>query len=294
MPEIGNEVGRVKPDFKSAFIGLLKKLAPNKAVQPSKLDHPTIAREELYKIIHEESVSSDQFLGQQISIGQAPSKFTFPNSEIKYGLQALPKWTKAAGDKETAGILFTDLSGATRFRDLAKGEQSDVDIFVLDYSNRTPERASALLSQLSLTERAFILVPDGFTGTVKGDHIVERGKKLLGSVHVHPSGNPPSGHDFANMVYSGESVKGVVGDDRLYLFVRTKETPELEIQATRDGRSTTMHDYGVELGDAMTEIERSGIPTSGARMQVLINHCREKSILLYAGDMTENEFTRVV
>ena len=50
--------------------------------------------------------SSEKFLGQTLSINQMPSTFSFQSNEIKYGLQQLSKWSRAAGGKETAGVIY--------------------------------------------------------------------------------------------------------------------------------------------------------------------------------------------
>ncbi|MBI3380257.1 hypothetical protein HY029_05880 [Candidatus Gottesmanbacteria bacterium] len=216
--------------------------------------------------------------------------------DIKYGLLALKKWSEESGGNETAGVMWVNPLGDISFKELAKGSEDMVPIHILDLTKYSPEEAERYLNQFKLREKTFVLLPEHTveTVTLPGDHIVERGKKVLGSVHVHPSGNPPSAGDFTlALFFQEQAVKGVIAGDELYLFVRTKETPQLDITVNQDN-SNNMMDYQRAMEQEIEDLEKKGLTTPDARNQILIKHVHQNNITLYKGTIAENNFQKII
>lgn len=265
------------------------------------IKHSPIGQGPVVNILPEapkEIISSEKFLRQNLPVDQMPPFFSFQNDEVKFGLVALSKWAKAAGGKETAGVIYTDATENMRFRHTNIGIETGVSIYNHDLSKLTPVRAQERLVEISNSNKAaFVLLPEGCPNDTKLNEriITETGKKIDGSVHVHPSGNPPNGHDLAILLFARkDSIKGVVAGDKHYLMVASKDTPNHDIQPTKDNKSTTMHDFGAKIDEETIQlIIKSDIPTPIAVMQSLIKHCRLNKVGLYEGDLETNIYRKI-
>jgi hypothetical protein len=247
---------------------------------------------------------SEKFLGQTLSIDQMPNFFSFQSSEIRYGLQALSKWARAAGGKETAGVIYESANENMRFRHITIGSESDVNIFIHDLSKLTPVNARNELQTIAhydtfsqKAEDKFVLLPEDCQNNLilSKRIIIEKGKKLDGSIHVHPSGNPPNGHDLALLLFNrDEPMKGVIAGDKHYVMVASKTTPNYDIQPTNKNMSTTMHDFGDEIDNETDKLIAAEIPVPIAIMQSLVKHCRLNSVGLYEGSLETNIYRKIV
>ncbi|MFZ2025054.1 MAG: hypothetical protein WAV51_02130 [Microgenomates group bacterium] len=251
--------------------------------------------------------SSDTFLGKSLPLNLMPKFFSFQNDEVKFGLSALSKWAHAGNETETAGVLFEDLTGKLRFRDITEGGDAGVEIHINNLTHLGPDKARQELQRIAhvqslydLHEDRFVLLPEMNADDVplaKEIH-KEQGKKLYGSVHVHPSGNPPNGHDLALLLFdradTGDSMKGVIAGDKHYIMAASKDTPDFALEATKDFKSTTMHDFAEVIDNETKQLIHSGIPTKSALMQSLIKACQLNLVGLYEGNVQTNIYRKIV
>lgn len=247
--------------------------------------------------------SPDKFIGQNLAANQMPAFFSFQSDEIRYGFLALSKWSKEAGGKETAGVVYEDINGNMRFRHITIGTKTVVGISIQDLSHKSVTDVRKELSYISSAveysksdRNSFVLLPESFNDDVsliKGV-IFEKGKKIYGSTHVHPSDNPPNGVDLALLIFARtDNIKGVITGDKHYLMVTTKDTPNYDILPSKDNKSSTMHDYGYEIDRETRKLISSGIPTQAAIMQSLIKYCQLNSVTLYEGDLETNIYRKI-
>ena len=113
--------------------------------------------------------ATEVFIGKRLPLSEMPNFFSFQPDEVKYGLQALLKWSGAAGGKEAAGVLFKGVNGDTKFRDLTVGSETSVNILTTDLSRLSPDEARIKLKEISdgdvfsrFVDRRFVLISEQY------------------------------------------------------------------------------------------------------------------------------------
>ena len=266
--------------------------------------------------------TSEKFLTKELSITQLPNEFSF-NDEIKYGLLSFEKWSKES-NKEVGGVLFIDLKNKICLKELFKGEENEVRIKAVDFSNSSKNKIDEYLKSIKWDqllygrkkEVGFILLPENYLNTslLPTGYVIEKGKRIIGDVHAHqntPSypfplalfsnytDAPPSPQDFTNMIFgAGPFVSGIIHGGNLYLMLRTKETPSrLKREILPNGEKSEksyMKKMMEEIENLVGKDEKESLMVEDAQRKVLINHCSQNNIALYFGEISDNRFKRVV
>lgn len=246
-------------------------------------------------------IASDEFLDKNLPLEEMPQFFSFQSEEIRFGLQALSKWSEKSGGKETAGVIYNDTSPQKRFKDIAIGTDTEVNFITYDLSQLTTEQAHERMLEFDRYSKnrghqIFVLLPEDYSyPQINNEKITTaKGKKVLGSEHIHPSGNPPNGHDLAIFMYDRtDSINGVVAGETNYLMVASKDTPNYETKPTKNNRSTTMHDFGNEIDRETVLLIQSGKPDQIAIRETLIKHCRLNKVALFEGYINSNVYRKL-
>jgi len=254
----------------------------------------------------EKNLSSEKFLTKELHITQLPNEFSF-NDEVKYGLLSFEKWTKAS-DKEVSGVIYIDTKDKIRMKELQKGETWAVRIHKHDLGNFSDEQINKYLNKNLYSaegfNKDFFLLPENYSNvktTSQGfhikrlprEHIIERGKRILGSIHTHPSENPPSSGDFNHIIleaseYDRECLNGIISADNLYLMLKTKETSLLEIREGTEGL------YNKEMDKEEEKLTEKGFSLKDAMEKTLVDHCYQNNVALYKGKISENIYKRII
>ena len=245
------------------------------------------------EIMQTDIQSFSTFISKERSIGNMPKTLQIQD-DLKFGLLALEKWSEKSG-KETSGVAWINPLGDIAFRELSVGAEDLVPIFILDLTSYTAEKASRRLSIME-PNKVFVLISDNESRAIPhSDNItIERGKMIAGSIHVHPSGNPPSAGDFSIMLFSEETMKGVIAGEDLYMFIRSQETPKPELDSTKNGQSNSLADYQEEMELEVEALEKKGLSYTDAQIQILIKHSQQNNMSLYKGKMENNRFQKIV
>ena len=182
---------------------------------------------------------------------------------------------------------------------LRNGEPHGVSIEIHDLSGLSDRETeeSIKTTRWDLKEnKTFVLLPDSYPivpSVLDRKAIVKKGKVVLGSVHNHPSANPPSSGDFSSVLHLPEEIyKGVIADGDLYFLVRSQDTPRPELEPTGD--IDTLHDYENKMVQEIERRIKAGENEREVRFEVLKEHCVKENIALYLGNIAENKYKRVV
>jgi len=257
------------------------------------------------------NLASENFLTKELHINQLPTEFSF-SDEIKYGLLSFEKWSKES-KKEVSGVLFVNIKDKICLKELQKGESWVVPIVKHDLANFSNEQINKYLEVHDFSGqkygKEFFLLPKNYSNIsfdsqhvsikmLPRKHVIERGKRILGSVHSHPSDNPPSSGDFYNTIFTTgddkwECLNGVVSGGNLYLMLRTKETPLLEVDTLANGENTKTF-YEKEMDKEVDKLIENGLSLKDAMSKVLVDYCYQNNVALYKGKITENRFKRIV
>lgn len=243
------------------------------------------------------NVSNGSFLGENLSVVKMPDRF-YLGDEIKYGLLALKKWSKAQGfsdipdleGKEVSGVLFMDPLNRIQLRDLSIGTIALVETDIEDLTKSSNGEIRKRLCSVPMRikgQKKFILIPayysEGYPKISKV--IVEKGRILVGTVHVHPSGDPPGGGDFANFLLSPERVGTVVSDDEVFIFIRGNDSFNLPIEQYSEYRESLEKEFDVLIEDKKY--------TRGEHVNILIGECIRKRVAFYRANLEDCIFQRL-
>jgi hypothetical protein len=137
-----------------------------------------------------------------------------------------------------------------------------------------------------LEYRSFVILPEDFPQEVSLAGVIGvKGKRLLGSVHVHPSTNPPSPGDLYIFMsdLAQESMKAVLGpDNTMYLLCKTKQS--ILGDDTDEQR----------LDEDLQMLLDKGLSVRDARIQLIIKEALAHHLAFYVGNIEDNGLERVV
>lgn len=257
------------------------------------------------------NLASEKFLTEELHITQLPAEFSF-SDEIKYGLLSFEKWSKKS-KKEVSGVLFVNTKDKICLKELQKGESWVVPIRKHDLANFSNDKIDKYLEAHDFSDqkygKEFFLLPKNYSNIsfdsqhisikfLPREHVIERGKRILGAIHTHPSDNPPNSGDFTQVNFGDratdrEFLEGVIAGGNLYLILRTKETPLLEIDVLSN-KEDTKTNYEEEMDKKVNELAKNGVSLKDAINKVLVDYCYQNNVALYRGEITENKFKRIV
>jgi len=244
------------------------------------------------------NISDGKFLDENLSVVKMPDRF-YLGDEVKYGFLALKKWSKAQGfsdipnleGKEVSGVLFIDPLNRIKLRDLSVGTVILVETDIVDLTNSSNGEIREKLHSVPMKtkgQKKFILIPADYSGSYLDifNVIVEKGKTLVGTVHVHPTGNPPSEGDFANfLLVERDKIGVVVSDDEIFAFVRGNDSFVLPIE-----QFFKYYELLEKESDALFE---NGKYARDKYVNKLIGECIGKRIAFYRANLEDCIFQRL-
>ncbi len=172
-------------------------------------------------------VAPQDFLSEMCAPINLPEKFRLEN-EIKYAILSFKKWSEAlATPAEVMAAVFLDGKNKIKVRDIDTGSDTLVKVKYADLT-QIPSWQLALLLTKPSKEKEFLLIPENFSLPYPKttNKVIEKGKKILGFMHVHINGTPPSPADLSNFLSAegSEMLQGVISGDNFFVFLKTKET----------------------------------------------------------------------
>ena len=248
----------------------------------------------------ENEIPSDgRFLTENLSVFQMPSQFYLGN-EVKYGFLAMKKWSRAQESSgipdlegtEVSAVLFVDTLNRIKLKDLSVGSIISVETDIEDLTKSSKDEITKRLHRVPIKgkgEKKFILVPDDYSNSYPkiSNVIVEKGKMLVGTIHVHATGNPPSDGDFTNFLLGGDGVIDVVvSGDEIFALVRGKETYNLPVEQYAK--------YRESLRGEEDKLIKDGTGSRGSDVNRLIGMCLEKRVALYRASLEDGVFQRLI
>lgn len=235
-------------------------------------------------------IASQDFLSEVHPSIRLPERFHF-EEKIRYGLLAFRKWSEAlatprgteqSNAKEVMVVIFLDGNNNIQVRDVSIGSEVLVRIKYTDITHLPHWQVGVVLSTPAPKEREFFLIPPDYNWPYLKitNKIVEKGKKILGFLHVHPTGQPPSPADLSHFLEAGEKelLQGVIAQDHFFLFVKTKETKAGSAEKEIEEK---MNRYYQQTGNSWNSATK-----------VLTEECFVHNIGFYVGDINQNVYTR--
>jgi hypothetical protein len=226
-------------------------------------------------------IANQRFLSENSRFSSLPPRFRF-EEEIKYAFLSFEKWSSATAEKEVMAALLLDGENNIKVRDLKVGGELSVQVKYFDLTMLPFWQVGITLSTHTSKEKElFLIPPDYFLPVPKMENkIIEKGKRILGFVHVHPNGLPPSPADLSHFLNgTNETLMGVIAKDLFFLFVKTKET----------GRTATKDEIEERI---KRNFQQSGNQPSST-MKVLTEECSTHKLGFYSGDINENTYSRL-
>lgn len=227
-------------------------------------------------------IASQDFLSETGSFVNLPERFRWED-EIKYAILSFKKWSEAlATPAEVMAAVFLDGKNKIRVRDVDTGSDTLVKVKYADLT-QLPSWQLALLLVTPSNEKEFLLIPENFDFPYPKttNKVIEKGKKILGFMHVHINGTPPSPADLSNFLSAegAETLQGVISGDNFFLFVKTKETNgtvsknEVEKKTDIYYKQTENFDYSL--------------------IKVLSEECLAHKVGFYMGDINQNIYSKL-
>lgn len=263
-------------------------------------------------------------------------KWSLANYKHENGLRA-----DVPNGHETSAVFYLNANEEFDIQELNSGTTNDVTIYSEDLSSKDvdqvyeyiqrvekmgwpiirigreddqkvilPDYLDQQFDEESPRDRRFVLLPKDFPKeTVRGEKILGvKGKKLLGTIHTHPSGQPFSPGDLGNVHfcikarYPSEGIDDdepsysvLTSDGTLYVLVKTKDSynQELPYKDDVDSSLEKIH-YEQEIEEKMFKFMSEGLAEKDARIRTTIDVCLQHRVALYIGHIDDNKFNRVV
>lgn len=249
------------------------------------------------------------------SIEDMPDRISFSRQIIR-GIADLENKIHET-DHEHAGIIFSNQLGKAQYIYLTEGTNTLVPIEVHNFTSfqrflefqGSYNYAQGELRSMLLAHKVFCLIsPDEDIASLPeraNHHVLKKGRQFLGDIHGHPSGNPPNA-EFIRMlfhVHEEENMQGrikcITVSGELYVFVRSAESPKLDIEQTDEmypDSNIPMDSLTILEQKVNQEIEDKSDTYPQQREaveQVLIKYCKVYKIGFYKGQVSKNDFKRI-